>query len=67
MNMDHIVNFDRRPNLADPDSLSKLSKDRRDWLEIFGNTWGCRQFVQDPMTDDEKRALLAALNPWSTR
>ncbi len=28
-----------RPRL-DADVFAGLSKDRRDWLEVFGNTWG---------------------------
>ncbi len=28
-----------RPRL-NADAFAHLSKDRRDWLEVFGNTWG---------------------------
>lgn len=47
--------------------LDKLPKDRRDWLEVFGNQWGTRQFDDPPITDEEKRALSEALNPFSNR
>lgn len=43
--------------------LDKLPKDRRDWLEVFGNQWGTRKHRAAPMTADEKAALLEALNP----
>ncbi len=47
----------------DPD---KISKDRRNWLEIFGNQWGSRRFDQDDIavTPEEKQALADALNPF---
>jgi hypothetical protein len=44
--------------------VDKLSKDRRDWLEIFGNQWGTRRFQESPLTPEEKQALEDALNPF---
>lgn len=46
----------------DPD---KMSKDRRDWLEVFGNLWGEKHPGKEPLTAEEKQALSDALNPFS--
>ncbi len=47
------------------DGLAHLPKHRRDWLEIFGDTWGSNKPVVEPMTAEEKQALHEALNPFS--
>jgi len=49
------------------DSMAHLPKHRRDWLEMFGNTWGDNKPVVEPMTEEEKRALESALNPFANR
>lgn len=51
----------------DSDAMGKLPKDRRDWLEIFGNQWGTRNHGALPLDEEEKRALAAALNPFANR
>lgn len=57
-----------RPRLIDdPDRIDKLPKDRKDWLEIFGNQWGTRRFTSEEttVTPEERAALNAALNPFA--
>jgi hypothetical protein len=51
---------------AEPFNPDKLSKDRRDWLEIFGNQWGPRRYAPEDvmLTDEHKAALTNALNPF---
>lgn len=51
----------------DSDAMGKLPKDRRDWLEIFGNQWGTRIHGALPLDAEEKLALAAALNPFAPR
>jgi hypothetical protein len=41
-----------------------LPKERRDWLEIFGNQWGTRKHGAGHLTPEENQRLLDALNPW---
>ena len=50
-----------------PIDIDHLPKDRRDWLEIFGNQWGGRRWAANEvvMTPDEKEALERALNPFA--
>ncbi len=49
----------------DADSMAHLPKHRRDWLEMFGNTWGSNKPTVEPLTDEEKQALSDALNPFA--
>lgn len=48
-----------------PIDYEHLPKDRRDWLEVFGNQWGTRKHDAEPMTAEENQALLDALNPFA--
>jgi hypothetical protein len=52
--------------MKEPINFDKLPKDRRDWLEIFGNQWGSRKFpkADTALTDEERQALTDALNPF---
>jgi hypothetical protein len=50
-----------------PIDLDHLPKDRRDWLEVFGNQWGTKRHNADRLTPEEKQALEAALNPFPAR
>lgn len=50
-----------------PIDLDNLPKDRRDFLEIFGNQWGTRKHGAERLTAQEKQGLLDALNPFSNR
>jgi hypothetical protein len=50
-----------------PVDIDKLSKERRDWLEVFGNQWKMSRDRREPMTDEEKQALQEAVNPFSNR
>lgn len=61
--MDGIAIVPKRPK---PD-IGNISKDRRDWLEIFGNQWGTRRYnaADVRMTPDEKQAIETALNPFA--
>lgn len=43
--------------------LDHLPKDRRDWLEVFGNQWGTKKHGER-MTEEENAILLEALNPF---
>lgn len=42
-----------------------LPKDRRDWLEIFGNLWGTKHYGAERLTAEEKAELAKALNPFA--
>lgn len=46
----------------DPDHMTRS---QRDWLEVFGNVWGEKHPVVEPLTVEEKQALEAALNPFA--